>query len=98
MATDNPPNGLYYIKLNPQFSSPDSGPVPVTHAENSAYSMTTKRNLIKYLHRADFILVFSTWKKAIDAGYFATWTCLTYELILNHLPLYLYTTKCNLRK
>ena len=31
-----PSNGIYYIELNPQTSSPASKQVTVTHAENSA--------------------------------------------------------------
>ena len=71
------PNGIYYIELDPQSSSPASGRGPVTHAENSAYYMTTKRDLVQYLHRAAFSPVISTWKKSIDKVYFATWTGLT---------------------
>ena len=87
-----PYNGLYYIDINPQPSSPASGPSTVTHAANSAYSMTTKRNIVQYLHCAAFSPVVSTWKKSIDTGYFATWPRLTYKLVRKHLPLYLSTT------
>ena len=89
-------NGLYYIEINPQSSSPASGMVTIPHAENSAYSMTTKRDLVQYLHRADFSPVVSTCNKSIDAGYFATWNGLTSKLVCKHLPLSIYTTKGHL--
>ena len=58
-----PSNGLYYIELNPQYLYPTSEPGTVTHAAYSAYSMTTKRDIVQYLHRADFSPVVRTWKK-----------------------------------
>ena len=64
----NTSNGIYYIEFKSQYSSPPSGPGPVSHATNSAYSMTTKHDLVQYLHRAAFIPIVSTWTKAIDAG------------------------------
>ena len=61
-------NRLHYIELNPQSLSPVSRPGPVTHASNSDYFMTNKRNLVQYLHRAAFSPVFSIWTKGIDTG------------------------------
>ena len=61
-------NGFYYIDLNPQYSSLASRLGPVTHVANSAYSMTTKCDLVQYLHCASFNPVVSTWTKAIDTG------------------------------
>ena len=94
----HPSNRLCYIELNPQYSSPASGTGPVTHAANNAYSMTAKRNIVQYLQYEAFIPTFSTWTKAIDAGYIATWTGLTSKLVCKHLPLSLSTTKGYLRQ
>ena len=91
-------NGLYYMDLNPQSSSPASGTGSITHTANSAYSVTTKRDLVQYLHRVDFSPVVSTWTKAIDTGYFSTWTGLTSKLVRNYLPLSLSTTKGHIRQ
>ena len=60
--------------------------------------MTTKRDLVQYMHREYFIPVVSTFTKVIDTGYFSTWPGLTYELVRKHLPISLSTTKVHLRK
>ena len=64
----DPSNRLYYIDLNPQSSSPTSGTGPVTHAENSVYSMTAKLDIVQYLHISAFSPVVSIWTKAIKTG------------------------------
>ena len=91
-----PSNGLYYVNLNPQYLSPASGPGPITHVANSAYSMTTKHDLVQYLHRAAFRPIFGIWTKVIDAVYFATWPILTYKLVRKHITLYLSIIKGHL--
>ena len=56
-------NGLYFIDLRQH-----AGPVVQTlhaHASN-AHKMTTKADLVQYLHRAAFSLVVSTCTQAID--------------------------------
>jgi hypothetical protein len=60
--------------------------------------MTTKRDLIIYLHRAAFSPVVSTWTKAIDAGFFTTWPGLTSDLVRKHLPKSLATAKGHLKQ
>ena len=60
--------------------------------------MTTKADLVQYLHRAAFSLVVSTWTQAIDSGLFATWPGLTSDLVHKHLPKSLATAKGDLRQ
>ena len=55
--------------------------------------MQTKQDLVQYLHRCAFSPVVSTWTKAIDAGYFATWPGLTSELVRKHLSPSIATAK-----
>ena len=54
--------------------------------------MSSKADLIQYMHRFTFIPVVITWTQAIDAGYFSTWPGLTSDLVLKHLPKSLETT------
>ena len=63
-------NGIYFIDLQ-QLADPVPQPLHL-HAYN-AHKMTTKVDVVQYLHRAAFSLVFSTWTQAIDSGFFATW-------------------------
>ena len=93
-----PYTGLCYIKLNPQYSPPASRPYPVTYAANSAYSMTTKRDLVQYMHCVAFRPAAITWTKEIGAGYFATLPGLTSELVCKQHPLSISTTKVHLRQ
>ena len=48
---------------------------------NRTYHMNTLPALVQFLHRACFIPGVDTWCKAIDTGYFTTFTCLTYRLV-----------------
>ena len=91
LGTRYPTNGLYYIAL----------PTPTSrvHSEaHSAYDMTTKSDLVQFLHCAAFSPVVLTWTKSIDTGYFTTWPGLTSELVCKHLPKYLTTAKGHLKK
>jgi hypothetical protein len=87
-------NGLWYIDLARQRHQPD--PVPPQQA-NNLYELTNKRDIATYLHKACFSPVPSTWIKAIDAGFFATWPGLTTDLINKHLPKSEATAKGHLR-
>ena len=60
--------------------------------------MNTKADLVQYLHRCAFIPVVNTWTKAINAGFFATWTGLTSDLVRKHLPKSLTTAKGHLKQ
>ena len=60
--------------------------------------MTTKADLLQFLHRAAFIPVVLTWKNSINAGYFTMWPGLTSELVRKHLPKSLATAKGHLKQ
>ena len=80
----DPKKGLYYLDM---VSPPNLIPSPLPPLQYcTAYEMRTKSDLVHYLHRCDFIPVVTTWTKAIDAGYFNTYSCLTSELFRKHLP------------
>ena len=55
--------------------------------------MNTLPALVQFLKMACFSLVVDTWCKAIDAGYFTTWTGLTSKLVRKHLPKSIETAK-----
>ena len=88
-------NGLSFIDLRRP-----TVPVPRplnSHASN-AHKMTTKADLVQYLHCAAFIPVVSTWTQAIDYVFFVTWPGLTSDLVRKHLPKYVVTSKGHLRQ
>ena len=64
----------------------------------SVHEMTTKMDLVLYLHQAACIPVPSTWIQAIDASFYATWPGLTEALVRKHLPKTIYTAKLHLRQ
>ena len=79
----DPSTGLYYINLP---EPPPVTPQALHPFACSAHKMKTKAELVQYLHRHAFSSAVHTWTKAIDAGYFSTWTGLTYELVRKHPP------------
>ena len=90
--------GLYYVNLPPSKQLALSPPAYKScYIALNAYEMTTKRDLVQYLHCCAGFPVVSTWTRAIQAGYFATWPGLTVELVRKHLPKSLATTKGHLR-
>jgi hypothetical protein len=52
---------------------------------NNVHDMRTQGSIVNYLHHACFSPVKSNWLKAINAGYFATWSSLTASLVTKHL-------------
>ena len=90
----DPRTELYYIDLP---EPPPVAPQALHPFACSAYEMSTKEDLVQYLHRCVFSPVVHTWTKAIDAGYFATWSGLTSELVRKHLPKLLATAKGHLK-
>ena len=83
----NANNGQYYIDLAP-LPKPTARialSLPTSYAY-STYKMTTKLDLVCYLHRTDFIPVISTWTSAINAGYYTNWTGLASHLVRKYLP------------
>ena len=65
---------------------------------NSAYTQSSLPQLAKYLHKAAFSPVPSTYIKAIEADIFSTWPGLTAELIRKNLPKSTATTKDHMRE
>ena len=55
--------------------------------------MSTKSDLVQYIHRCAFIPVITTWNKLIDTGYFSAWPGLTSEIVCKHLPNSMSTSK-----
>jgi hypothetical protein len=60
------------------------------------YECSNKRDLVRFLHAADFSPVTDTWLKVIRAGHFATWSALTEDLVRKHLPKEITTVKGHL--
>jgi hypothetical protein len=65
---------------------------------NNVHEMRNQSDLVAYLHRACFSPVRSTWLKAINAGYFATWPGLTAELVTKHLSKSIATAEGHLQQ
>ena len=61
-------------------------PPPRPFCANSAYHQNTKQELAIYLHAAAGYPPKTTFCRAIDDGFYATWPGLTSELIRKHLP------------
>ena len=75
---------LYYLDM---VSPPTLIPSPLPPLQAcTSYSMRTNSDVVQYLHNCSFVLVVTTWTKAVDAGYFITWPGLTSELVCKHLP------------
>ena len=90
-----PSTGIYYIDI------PDSLPVAPQALHPfacSAYEMSTKADLVQYLHLCVFSPVVHTWTKAINSGFSATWPGLTYELVRKNLPKSLANAKGHLKQ
>ena len=90
-------NVLYYIYLNTcsQHTVRNTLSIHTTYA-HSAYKMSTKLYLVRYLHRDAFSPVISTWTKAIDTGYYTTWPGLNSQLVSKHLTKALETAQGHL--
>ena len=86
-------NGLYFIDLRQP-----TGAVSFSLNSHASYThkITTKADLVQYLHRTAFEPVVSTWTQAIDSGFFATWPGLTSDLVRKHLPKSIATAKGHL--
>ena len=59
----------------------------------NVYEYNKKKNMVTYLHKAEFSPVKSTWIKDINAGFYNSWPGLTTKL---HLPKYPATIKGHL--
>ena len=100
VGTRNCTNKLWHIDLTSiHLLSPATDVLqPPTCTANSAYTMTTLRDLVQYLHRACYSPVVQTWTKAIDAGFFTTWPGLTSAMVRKHLPKSMATAKGHLKQ
>jgi hypothetical protein len=66
---------------------------------NNVHEMRNQGDQVAYLHcGACFSPTKSTWLKAINASYFATWPGLTAELLSKHLPKSIATSKGHLQQ
>ena len=73
-------------------------PSPSNIYADSVNEMTTKNDLVLYLHRSEWIPVPSTLIKAIYACVYAIWPGLTASLVRKHLPKTIYTSKGHLHQ
>ena len=73
-------------------------PSPSNIYAYSVNKMTTKNDLVLYLHQAEWRPVPSTLIKAIYACFYAIWIGLTSALALKHIPKTIYTSKGHLRQ
>ena len=91
-------NGLYYIDLQ------KLKPAPTTHlpqhylCSNNVHTLSTKLDIIQYLHRAAFSPIVSSWTTAITAVFYTTWPVLKSALVRTHLPKSIATAKGHLRQ
>ena len=57
-----------------------------THAINSAYELPSTEQLIRYLHACAGYPTRETWVKAIRAGNYVSWPCVTVKRVNNFYP------------
>jgi hypothetical protein len=73
-ATTNRPMPMEHSAYNVHTLQP-------AHTANHVHELQLKQDIVTYLHRACFSPTPSTWIKAIEAGYLATWPGLTVDLV-----------------
>ena len=103
LGTRYPTLVLYYIDFNePTYTTHVVNPTDLTLSPIAgkiearayfAHHMTTKSDLLQYLHRSAWSLLTSTWIKAIERGYYESWPGLTTELVRKHLPKIIHIAK-----
>ena len=92
------PQSLPYVANHSNLSLSTPFTSPSDKCAYHMYEMTTKKDLVLYLHRAARIPFPSTWNQTIDTGFNATRPGLTADLVQNHLQKIIYTFKGNLRQ
>ena len=97
-GTRNTDNGLYYIDLQHLDPAPTKHLPQHSPCSNNVHTLSTKSDIMQYLHRAAFVPVVSSWTTAITAGFFTTWSGLTAALVRNNLPKIIATAKRHLRQ
>ncbi len=60
-------------------------PITTTHSANSAYAMTSKASVFRYLHQCASSPTIATLTKAIDNGQFILWPGLTSAAVQKYL-------------
>eukprot|EP00957_Ditylum_brightwellii_P071459 5431778-Ditylum_brightwellii.AAC.1 len=65
---------------------------------NNVYKLSTKKDIVNYLHASCFSPVTSTQKKTIQQGHFATWLGLDETLVQKHLERSVATTKGHMKQ
>ena len=85
--------------LAPMSSTPtnENHQQPITQAAN-VYSLRTKKDLAQYLHLTCWSPTPTTWKQAVELGFFATFPGLSPSLISKHLPRSIATSKGHLKQ
>ena len=85
--------------LQPYFSDTSSTPeristtepthkpksIPTEYFTSNVYEITKQRDIVRYLHKADFCPTKTTWLTAIKADYFTTWPGLSAKLVEKYL-------------
>ena len=97
-GTHNTDNRLYYIDLQSIEPAPNAHLPNHSPCSNNVHILSTKSDIMQYIHQAAFSPVVSTWTTAITAGFFTTWPGLNSALVRKHLPKSLATTKGCLRQ
>ena len=78
---------LWLAPISPSSHQPPLQPQLRLHGFNSAYHQHSLPVLATFLHATAGFPAKSSFCKAIDSGFFATWPELTRDLIRKHLPL-----------
>ena len=79
--------GLWVLPLKPKLKTPTyQEEHSRTHTANNVYQMTSKEEVIKFLHQCLFCPTKSTLLKAIMNNQLTTWPGLTAEAVEKYLP------------
>ena len=84
LGTRKPKTGLWVLPLQPNkppTKSAQSNHNVTQHYANSAYTITSKAELIKFLHQCTFSPTTFTWIKAIKNNQLPTWPGLTVKAV-----------------
>jgi hypothetical protein len=89
------PNGLWHLNLK-DCNARTAQEQPHHSANLSTLAHQSASDRIAFLHAAAGYPVLSTWLKAIEAGYFATWPGLTATTVRRYLPASIISAKGHL--